>query len=231
MSRVPGNAPFVARSRGLGALLLFGLLGLGGLLVAGLLVATFAWPNLFGTTTKEQNDAVVLAQIEDLAQLQVASGRFETIVDVEEDARFLPSWVKGERKVLVAEGDVTATVDLSGIGEDAIEVSDDGTEVTIRVPPPVLQDADLDRDVTRVISRDRGLLDRIDDAVTGGNPSDDEPLYDRAEEKLADAARQSDLRERAEASATELLTELMREAGFERVTVVFEEPRDPGAAA
>lgn len=230
MSRVTDHAPAV-RIRGLGALVVFGVLGLGGLVVAGLLVATLAWPDLFDTTTREQNDAVVLAQIEDLAELQVASGRFETIVDVEEDARFLPSWVKGQRTVLVAEGEVVATVDLSQVGEDAIEISEDGTHATIRVPAPELQEADLDREVTRVISRDRGLLDRLDDAVTGGNPTDDGPLYDRAEEKLAEAARQSDLRERAEDSARRLLTDLLEEAGFERVTVIFEEPADPAVAA
>jgi hypothetical protein len=232
VSRVTGKAQTVVLAPARrGVTLVVGLFAVGALALAGVLVATFAWPNLFGTETKEQHDAVVLAEIREMAELQVASGRFETIVDVEKDAKYLPSWVKGERTVLVAEGDVRATVDLGALGEDAIEISEDGKHATVHVPAPQLHEAELDRDVTRVISRDRGLFERIDDAVTGGNPTDDAALYDRAEDKLAEAAGQSDLSQRAEDSATDVLTDLLEKAGFEQVTVVFEAPAEPGDAA
>jgi hypothetical protein len=211
---------------------LAGVVALGAVIVAGLLVVSLLLPNLFGTTTREQPNAVVLAQLEDLAQFQAATGRFQTIVDVEQDANLLPDWVKGERTVLAAEGDVAAAVDFSALGESALEVSEDGTEVTVHVPPPTLQPTHLDRSATRVIARDRGLLDRVDDALTSGNPSTDDDLYVRAEEKLAEAAVQSDLTRRAEESTRDVLTELLKGAGYEKVTVVFDgAPVDPSAAA
>jgi hypothetical protein len=208
----------------------------GGLLVAataviaigltGLLVVSLALPNLFGTTVHEQPNAVVLAQLQDMARFDAATGRFQTLVDQDTDANYLPDWVKGEHKVLVAEGDVEASVDFSGLGSDAVEVSEDGKAVTVHLPAPQLQDAELDRESTRVMARDRGLLDRLDDALTTGNPSADDDLYARAEDKLSEAAAQSDLQRRAEENTTELLTKLFSEAGFDHVTVVYDATSD-----
>jgi hypothetical protein len=212
----------VRRARRGGLLLVAIPLALAGVVVAGLLVVSLALPNLFGTTIREQPDAVVLAQLEDLAQYQAASGRFQTLVDIEEDTDLVPDWVKGERTVLAAEGDVAAAIDFGGLGSGALEVSDDGKSVVVHLPPPSLQPAHIDRGATRVIARDRGVLDRIDDALTSGNPTADEGLYLRAEEKLSDAAAQSDLRRRAEENTNELLTKLLTDAGFEQVTVVFD---------
>lgn len=226
----PGN-PVPGGARHRGRALLTAAVAIGAVAVSGFVVASLLLPNLFGTTIREQPNAVVLAQLEDLAQFQAATGRFQTIVDVEEDANLLPDWLKGEHKVLAAEGDVAAAVDFSGLGEDALEVSDDGESVIVHAPAPTLQPTRLDRSATRVIARDRGLLDRADDALTSGNPSADDDLYVRAEEKLADAAGQSDLQRRAEESTRQVLTDLMRGAGFERVTVVFDgAPNDPAEA-
>ncbi len=82
-----------------------------------------------------------------------------------------------------------------------------------------------------MIARDRGLFDRVDDALTTGNPSDDDALYMRAEDKLSEAAAQSDLKAKAETNTTELMTKMLTDAGFDRVTVVFDVHSDPGAAA
>lgn len=209
---------------------LAGAVAVGAMGLAGVLVASLALPNLFGTTTHEQPNAVVLAQIDDLSEYQAATGRFQTIVDVDEDANLLPDWVKGEHKVLAAEGDVAASVDFSRLDENAITVSDDGRSVTVHVPSPTLDDAQLDRSSTRVIARDRGVLDRLDDALTSGNPSDDDALYTRAADKLGEAAAQSDLQDRAEANTRDFLAGLFQDAGYANVTVVFDPPPDPSVS-
>ena len=64
-----------------------------------------------------------------------------------------------------------------------------------------------------------------------GNPSDDEDLYARAEDKLSEAAEQSDLKAKAETNTTELMTELLTDAGFDQVTVVYDVRIEPGHAA
>ncbi len=214
-------APAARRRRGRGLLLVVPLVAAAfGVALAATLVGLLQNP--FGTTVHEEPNAVVLARLEDLSRYEAATGRFETLVDQEQDANLLPDWVKGERTVLSAEGDVEAYVDLGDLDAGAIEVSADGNEVTVHLPPPTLQDPRLDLSTTRVISRDRGLVDRVDDALTGGNPSADEALFARAEEKLAEAAAQSDLLSRAERNTTTLVTDLLTAAGFEGVTVVYD---------
>jgi hypothetical protein len=226
-----GNPVGRAVRRG-GRGLLVVIVAVGATTVVGLLVASLALPNLFGTSTHEQPNAVVLAQLDDLSQYQAATGRFQTIVDVDEDANYLPDWVKGERKVLAAEGDVAAAVDFGSLDDSALDVSADGKSVTVHLPPPALQPADLDRANTRVIARERGILDRVDDALTNGNPSADDELYARAESKLTEAAGQSDLQARAEDNTRQLLTGLLQDAGYRDVTVVFDAPSaDPATDA
>ena len=200
------------------------LLGVGAVLTVALLVASIGLPNPFATTTTEADDAVVLAAVQDLARFEAASGRFATVVDREEDADYLPDFIKGERVVMVAEGDVIATVDLSGLTEDALSVSDDGDSVTVHLPEPVLSEPRLDPDTTRVVTRDRGLLDRIDDALTSGEPTDEQPLLQRASEKVATAAGESDLRERARGNTEDFVTDTLAELGFDDVTVIFGAP-------
>jgi hypothetical protein len=223
------NAP--ARRRWPGALAIVLpvlVIGIGFALVGSLLGLL---QNPFGTTTRERDNAVVLARLEDLSRYEAATGRFQTLVDQEQDANLLPDWVKGERTVLSAEGDVEAYVDLGGLDEDAVVVSDDGRAVTVHLPEPALQEPRLDLGATRVVARDRGLIDRIDDALTSGSPSVDDRLYERAEEKLGLAAADSDLRVRAERNTTDLITDLLSSAGYERVIVVFDSPQiDPASA-
>jgi hypothetical protein len=221
--------PVVRAVRGHVAGLILAAVAVGGLVVAGLLIASVSLPNLLGSTKTEQQNAVVLTRIQDLARFQAATGRFQTIVDVNDAADHLPDWVKGEHKVLAAEGDVAAAVDFSNLGADAVEVSADGHQATVHLPAPTLQGAQLDRAATRVVARNRGVLDRIDDALTSGNPSGDDDLYARAEQKLADAAGQSDLTRRAEENTTRMMTGLLAGAGFDQVNVVYDapQPSDP----
>jgi hypothetical protein len=214
-----------------GGLLFVGAVGVIAFGLAALLIVSIALPNLFGTTVREQPNAVVLARIQNMARFDAATGRFQTLVDQETDSNLLPDWVKGEHKVLVAEGDVQASVDFSRLGDDALQVSADGQSVTVHLPEPALQHAALDPEATRVIARDRGVLDRVDDALTSGNPTDDAALYTRAEDKLSEAAAQSDLKAKAEANTTELMTKLLTDAGFDQVTVVYDVRTDPGQAA
>lgn len=183
-----------------------------------------AIPNLFSTTEVDREHSVVLAELQDLSRFVAATGRFQTLIDVEEDADYLPDFIKGERVIFVAEGDVEGYVEFGGLAEDAITVSEDGKTVTVRVPEPQLSEADLDVDSSYVAARDRGVLDRLEDAVSSGSPTDDQELLRRAEDRLGEAAQQSDLREVARTNTRQFLEAVLGAAGFENVVVVFEEP-------
>ena len=204
------------------------LAGVGAALVVAVLLIAASSLNPFRTTTTERHDSVVLAKIQDLSQFEAASGRFTTIVDQQSDTK-LPSWATGNHVVLDAEGDVAATVDLSHLSGD-VKLSADGKSATVHVPQPQLQPARLDPDATRVIARDQGLLNRVGAAVSGSNPVDDQPLYQRATAKLGDAASQSDLQDRARANTEQFLDDTLHAAGVTNVTVVFDAPA-PGQSA
>lgn len=185
--------------------------------------------NPFATHVSERNDAVVLTKVHDLARFEAASGRFTTMVDQERTSEVLPSWVSGERDVLAAEGTVEATVDFAQLPESAIERSADGKHATVHLPAPVLSEPRLDPAATRLISRDRGVIDRLGDAVGSGANAPIDDLEQRAADKVAAAAEQSDLRDRARANTEKFLRDTLRSTGVEDVTVVFD--ATPGARA
>jgi hypothetical protein len=195
----------------------------GALAVAFVLLTGISALNPFASTTSEHKDGVTLAAISNLSRYEAATGRFETIVDQQSETK-LPDWATGERVVLDAQGDVTASVDLSKLPADAIQLSADGKSATVHVPEPTLEQPRLDPSTTRVVARERGVLNRVGDALSGSDPTNDQKLYQRASEKLADAASQSDLQNRAKANTEQFLTDTLRQAGVNQVTVVFDAP-------
>jgi hypothetical protein len=186
------------------------------------LIGSLSMLNPFATKHTEHPSAVVLAKVHDLERFEAAKGRFQTLVDTERTSELLPSWLSGERVVLTAEGEVDATVDLSDLSDGAIQLSEDGTRATVHLPPPILDEPRLDPEATRVINRDRGLIDRAGDAIGSGNATDDGMIYERASDKLADAAAQSDLEQRARENTEQFLRDTLRSVGVDDVTVVFD---------
>jgi hypothetical protein len=178
-------------------------------------------PNPFASDTVDRNRPVLLESLEDVSEYTAARGNFEVIVDTEEDARYIPDFIKGERTVLSAVGDVEATVDFNGLTEGAIEINGDSVRITL--PEPELADARLDNEQSEVISRSRGVLDRVG-GVFSGDPVDDQDLYVAAEDKLEQAAADSELTDRAKDNTRKMLQGLVNDLGYDDVTVVFEPP-------
>lgn len=203
----------------LGAMVFVG----GALAVAFVLLTGISALNPFASHTSEHPDGVTLATISNLSRYEAATGRFETIVDQQSSTK-LPDWATGERVVLDAQGEVTASVDLSNLPDDAIQMSADGKSATVRVPEPTLEQPRLDPSTTRVVARERGMLNRVGDALSGSDPTNDQQLYQRASDKLAAAATQSDLQDRAKANTEQFLTDTLHQAGVTNVTVVFDTP-------
>jgi hypothetical protein len=81
----------------------------------------------------------------------------------------------------------------------------------------------IDPEQSHVLDRDRGLVERIGDAL-GDNPVDHSELYALAEDRLAAAAAESDLRDRAETNTRAMLTGLAGSLGVDEVEVRFAEP-------
>lgn len=177
----------------------------------------------------DHSGPALLTAMADLGEYHAARATFQSVVDLERDTPWVPSVVSGERTTYLATGSVDGVVDLRGLGEGAVEVSPDGTAVTVTLPPPRLADPVLDTEASRVVARDRGVLDRLG-GVFVDSPTSERDLALAAEARLAEAAAASDLLDRTEEGTRATLTGLARSLGFDEVTVVFDEAA-PGPAA
>jgi hypothetical protein len=183
--------------------------------------------NPFGEETRDRSQPVLIKSLENLNDYHAATANMQVVVDIEQDAGLLPSFIKGERTLFVAAGTVDAAVDFSGLSRDpdAVRVSEDRKAVTLTLPAPTLTEPRIDPGRTRVYDRDRGMLDRVEDAVSD-RPGDEQPLYQAADEKLAAAAAADpELIRTAERNTRAMLGGLLRGLGFERITIEFREPQ------
>ena len=190
------------------------------------------WISGWGDPTEprviDRSPAPLLLALDDLSEYHAATATLRVDIDREIDTPWVPSVISGERVTFQATGTADAYVDFENLDDDAVTLSPDGNSATIVLPAPELAEVRLDPENSRVVDRDRGLVQRIGGAI-GENPTDDTELYALAEDKLAAAAAQSDVLERAETNTRDMLTTLAISLGVEQVTVEFEEPADSGA--
>jgi hypothetical protein len=171
--------------------------------------------------TIDRSSPAVLKAITDLGDFRAASGYYQLVVDVEKDVHPVPSFLAGQRVLFIAAGTVEVGVDLRSLGDGAIQVNKDRTSATITLPEPTLSQPNLDLANSYVYSQQRGLFDRIKDAV-GTNATDEKQLYSLASQKLAAAAQKSnELRTRGETNTRTMLEGLLRSLGFTSVTIRF----------
>jgi hypothetical protein len=185
-----------------------------------------AIPNLFGSERHERVQPPVLKSLQDLAEYHAASANLQTVVEVSHDASYLPSFIQGDDTRFLAVGSVDASVDFSQLASTAIQVSPDGKAVTVTLPAPTYAAPHLDLDNSQVLSRERGLVDRVGGLFTS-DPTNDQPLYQLSDQALRDAATKTDLIERAKTNTTGMLTGMLRGLGYQNVTVKFVEPAAP----
>jgi hypothetical protein len=199
------------------SVILVGLLAVGGFGLVGKLLGFFPG----GTVTKDRSAPVVLTDLRDLARYRAATGDFSQLVDVEHDVKWTPSFLAGERTLLVAVGSVDAEVDFSKLGPEHLRVSDDGKRAEIHLPPAELTSPRLDLERTHVASRSRGLANRVSEALTT-NTGDDGELLRLAESRISEAAGTTGLAARAEDNTRAMLTQMLEGLGFTEVVVSFD---------
>ena len=169
----------------------------------------------------DHSGPALMTALTDLGDYHAAQATFQSVVDLERDTPYVPSVISGERTTYLATGTVDGIVDFRGLGEGAVRVSPDGQAVTISLPAPRLGEAVVDTEASRVVARDRGVLDRIGGAFVD-SPTSERDVVLAAEARLEAAAAESDLLRRAEESTRATLTGLARSMGFADVTVTFD---------
>ncbi len=194
---------------GIGTTLILALLLVVVSLAAGVGLALVIW----NPTDPGEGDA--LLGIRQLNELTTVEYTAQVLVTVEEDAEIgpvtIPEFLKGEKLLLVAVGEVEAGVDLDMLGPEDVRVV--GKTVMIDLPEARILGSSLDEDRTRLYDRDRGLL-------TSGNDELIEEGRRKAEDRVVEIAQENDILDKAQENAEVSIRTLMTSSGYERV--VFE---------
>jgi hypothetical protein len=172
---------------------------------------------------REQRDSpAILHALEDVSGYTAATANLQTSFEIEDETD-LPDWMLGQAVSFEAYGSVDGVVDFTALTEDAIVI--EGDRVTITLPEPEATNVRVDPDESRVLDVDRGILNRLGDIFTDDavNESD---LYGIAEDRLTEAAADTDLLEQARENTDTFLTALLGELGYKDVTVRYETPAD-----
>ncbi len=217
----PAGPGLLARMSGMALAVLIGIAG-AVLVLTWLLGRSMASLNPFEESTIDRSGQSVLVTLTDLKTFQAASGYYEIVIDQETDVENVPAILAGERVIFVAAGTVDASVDFASIGEGNVTVNADRTEATIELPAPQLGKAQIDLDRSYVAGHQRGLKQRIQDAIDkSGGGVNTEQLYRTAELRLTEAGtRTGELKERAHCFARAMLTSLLGSLNC-KVTVTF----------
>lgn len=210
----------VNRRRGLRNSVLLAIAVIAVLLAVQALDLMPGWLNPFGVETKDRSGPVVLKSIRDLSRYEAATGSFQVVIDLEKDAKFLPSSVRGQRTLFVGNGSVDAYVDFGKLASGAVTVDKDRTVATVTLPRSQLEATNLDPKRSYVFATQRGLIDRVG-GIFSDNPNSQQQMYVLAAQKIQAAATQSGLRERADQNTRLMLQSLLRSLGFKTVTVTI----------
>ncbi|MEU9451012.1 DUF4230 domain-containing protein [Streptomyces sp. NPDC048277] len=176
--------------------------------------------DLFGTESRDNTGPALLKSIQDMSRYDAAAGNFQVVVDLEKDAKYLPSAIRGTRTLYVGAGTVEAYVDLGKIAQKDVTVNADRTEATLRLPHAQLGKPALDADHSYTVSKQRGLLDRLGDLFSD-NPNSEQAVQKLAVKHISDAAKDSGLTTRAETNTTGMLEGLLHSLGFTEVHVSY----------
>ena len=215
------DKPVRGRSRGAGCLFwLAGLIALVlvvgvGLKITGLLPH---FSNPFGSKTTDRSQPTLLLSIQDLARFEAASGNFQEVIDVQKDRSYIPDIIFNERTLFVCVGSVDAYVDFSRIGQGDIVDSADHKTVTVTLPAPQLEKPNIDHGKSYIFATQEGVINKIGD-IFSGNPNKENELYQLGEQRIAQAARDSGLGDRAANNTKQMLTQMLKSLGYTTITV------------
>lgn len=152
----------------------------------------------------------VIKEIQELGNLETASYSIEKIVEAGENRSAFQNLLFGDRILLIANGKIIAGVNMSAITQNDVTIN--GTELSINLPPPVILLSTLDNSKTKVYDRTKGLL----------NPGDkdlESLARDQALKSITTAACQGGILKEAKENAVERVSQLFKFAGFTKVTI------------
>lgn len=210
------NAPSGGCMRPFAAVLiaLIVLMGVGG----GVLIGRWSAPKPPpAKTLVVKSTPDVVTAVRDLARLEGAQYHVERVIDLtDKQSHFFGLIHSKDAILLVAAGDVTAGVDLSGLKPEDVTIDEQKKTARFLLPAPRILSSRLDNKHTYVKSRTTDLLAKRDESL-------ETRARKEAEKAIVQAARNSGILERARRSVTRTVTSLARSLGYSDVQVKYED--------
>jgi Protein of unknown function (DUF4230) len=162
------------------------------------------------STSIDVSSPSVVEKIRQLSRLETVDYSIDKIVEGNRDNPYLPSFLVGDKLLLVAHGEVIAGVDLSQLKSGDVSVT--GNAVRVHLPQPQVLTTRIDNGRTRVYSRVTGLLVPAD-------PNLESQVRLAAEEQFAQAALADGVLDKARQNARTSVSALLYGLGFQKVDV------------
>lgn len=154
---------------------------------------------------------VIVQRLQALNRLETAQFVSQHVVEAKSESTWLPSFLVGERLLLIAQVEVVAGLDMKGISPRDIEVK--GDKVVINLPPPKILSMRIDETKTQVFAREKGWF--------VFNPDKDLEREARLQalNEARQAAMKSELLSFARQKAEENLRIFLQSLGFRQVEI------------
>jgi hypothetical protein len=152
----------------------------------------------------------VVMRIRQLNRLETVTYSIDKIVEGDRESILWPSFLAGDKIILVAHGEVIAGVDLSKLQPGDVSVS--GQWVRVKLPAAEILTTRIDNQATRVYARSTGLL-------VSADPNLESEVRGQAEQQIAQAAISEGILDKARQNARTSVGALLSGLGFQRVDV------------
>lgn len=174
-----------------------------------------AKPKPAATVTVVRGTPSVVTAIRELSNIEGAQFHIEKVIDLtDKQSHFFGLIHSKDAILLVAAGDVTAGVDLSGLQSGDVHVDRAKGTAEITLPPAKILSHSLDDQHTYVHSRNTDLLAQRDQNL-------ETRARQEAEKAIVESAKKSRILPIAEASVKNTVESLVRSLGYKQVTVKF----------
>jgi hypothetical protein len=167
------------------------------------------WSAVTGRTlTIDVSQPTVVDRIQRLQRLETVIYTMDKIVSGAKENPVLPNFLAGDRLLMLVHGEVVAGIDFANLKPGDVTV--DGKQVRLRLPPPQIFTARIDSAKTRVYSRQTGLLVPTD-------PDLETQVRQEAERQLQEAAMADGILRNAQQNAASTIKSLLQGLGFEKI--------------
>jgi len=157
--------------------------------------------------------ATILMSVKDLARLETNELHLEKVIDLtDKQSRLFGLVDTTDAILLVAAGDVTVGVDLSKLEASDVEVDREHGTARLTLPPPEILSVRLDEKHTYVYRRTTGLLAERNEQL-------ESKARQEALRAIEEAARSTDVMEKARRQAERQLQLLFEKFGVSRTTI------------